>query len=137
MSKAFIAAVLQDSMASTGVAAGKAADDLIEALVSELEKTGSFTLPGFGTFRVKDTPARTALNPRTLETVQVEAGRTVRFKASPVLKARVAPPKPATRTKKASTRASVRTSTKSPAKSAAAADTAAAPAEKTRARRTA
>ncbi|GEN65276.1 hypothetical protein AOE01nite_35000 [Acetobacter oeni] len=133
MSKAFIAAVLQDSMESTGVAASKAADDLIEALVSELEKTGSFTLPGFGTFRVKDTPARSALNPRTLETVQVEAGRTVRFKASPVLKARVAPPKPATRTKKAS----VRTSTKSPAKSAAATDPAAAPAKKTRARRAA
>lgn len=91
MSKAFIAAVLQDSMESTGVAANKAADDLLEAIVSEIEKTGTFTLPGFGTFRVADRAARTALNPRTLEPVQVPAGRTVRFKASPVLKARVTP----------------------------------------------
>ncbi|NHN93560.1 hypothetical protein GVI59_16680 [Acetobacter sicerae] len=97
MSKAFIAAVLQDSMDSTGVAATRAAEDLIEAIVTEIEKTGSFTLPSFGTFTVRETPARKALNPRTLEEVWVEAGRTVRFKASPVLKQRVTPAKPKTK----------------------------------------
>jgi DNA-binding protein HU-beta len=86
MSKAFIAAVLQDSLACTGVAAGKAADDLVGAIVAELEHEGGFTLPSFGTFTVHKTEARKALNPRTGEPVKVKAGKTVRFKASPVLK---------------------------------------------------
>lgn len=94
MSKAFIAAVLQDSMDSTGVAANQAAEDLIEAIVTQIEETGGFTLPSFGTFTLRDTSARKALNPRTGEEVWVEAGRTVRFKASPVLKERLAPAKP-------------------------------------------
>ena len=86
MSKAFIAAVLQDSLDCTGVAANQAADDLIQAIVKDMKKEGGFTLPSFGTFRVAKTKARKALNPRTGEPVKVKAGKTVRFKASPNLK---------------------------------------------------
>lgn len=86
MSKAFIAAVLQDSLDCTGVAAAKGAEALLGAIVAELQNEGSFTLPSFGTFTVRETNARQALNPRTGEPVSVEAGRTVRFKASPLLK---------------------------------------------------
>ncbi|MBO1360427.1 HU family DNA-binding protein [Acetobacter sacchari] len=89
MSKAFIAAILQDSFQSTGVAALKGAEDVIDAIVGELLAKGSFTLPSFGAFTVHDTPARNALNPRTGEPVKVAAGATVRYKASPVLKAAV------------------------------------------------
>ena len=39
-----------------------------------------------GSFTVRETPKRTALNPRTGEKVDVKAGATVRFKASPSLK---------------------------------------------------
>ncbi|MFT9383117.1 MAG: HU family DNA-binding protein [Acetobacter orientalis] len=86
MSKAFIAAVLQDSLDCTGVAATKTADDLVGAVVAELKQKGGFTLPSFGTFTVHKTTARKALNPRTGEPVKVKAGKTVRFKASPNLK---------------------------------------------------
>ncbi|ARW17731.1 DNA-binding protein HU-beta [Komagataeibacter europaeus] len=86
MSKAFIAAVIQDSIDCTGVAANQAASDLIAAIVKELKREGGFTLPSFGTFTVKKTKARQALNPRTGEQVKVKAGKTVRFKASPNLK---------------------------------------------------
>jgi len=86
MSKAFLAATLQDSLECTGVAANQAAADLIEAIVREMKKEGGFTLPSFGTFTVKKTKARKALNPRTGEPVKVKAGKTVRFKASPNLK---------------------------------------------------
>src|SRR5690242_10166371 len=86
MSKAFIAAVIQESAELTGAAATRAAGDLIEALVRELKKEGKFTLPSFGTFTVRKTKARQALNPRTGEPVKVKAGKTVRFKASPNLK---------------------------------------------------
>jgi DNA-binding protein HU-beta len=86
MSKAFIASVLQESAELTGVAANRAAADLIDAIVKELKTSGGFTLPSFGTFRVAKTKARKALNPRTGEPVKVKAGKTVRFKVSPSLK---------------------------------------------------
>jgi DNA-binding protein HU-beta len=86
MSKAFLAAVLQESLECTGVAASRAAADVIGAIVTELKKTGGFTLPSFGTFTVRKTKARKGLNPRTGESIKVKAGKTVRFKASPSLK---------------------------------------------------
>lgn len=103
MSKAFIAAVLQDSLGCTAVAAGKAAEDVIAGIVGEIQRDGLFTLPGFGRFTRADRPAAQKLNPRTLEPVQVPASRTVRFKASPVLRELMVdkPAKAATRPKKA------------------------------------
>jgi DNA-binding protein HU-beta len=86
MSKKFMAEVIQDSAELTGVAANRVANDLIEAIVKEMKKAGGFTLPGFGTFRVVRTKARKGLNPRTGESVKIKAGKTVRFKASKVLK---------------------------------------------------
>ena len=89
MSKAFIASVIQDAAGLTGVSANHTASVLIESIVKELKKNGGFTLPSFGTFTVKKTKARKALNPRTGEAVKVKAGKTVRFKASPTLKKKV------------------------------------------------
>jgi DNA-binding protein HU-beta len=86
MSKAFIARIIQQSVQVTGAAADRTTNELISAIVKEMKKNGKFTLPGFGTFTVRKTKARKALNPRTGEPVKVKAGKTVRFKASPVLK---------------------------------------------------
>jgi DNA-binding protein HU-beta len=86
MSKAFIASVIQESAELTGVAATRAAGELIDAIVGELKKSGKFTLPSFRTFTVRKTKARKGLNPRTGEAIKVRAGKTVRFKASPTLK---------------------------------------------------
>ena len=86
MSKAFIAEIIQSSAEITGVAANRAAADVIEAIVKELKKNGKFTLPSFGTFTVKKTKARKGVNPRSGEPIKVKAGKTVRFKASPTLK---------------------------------------------------
>lgn len=86
MSKAFIAKVIQDSAELTGTAANRVAADVISAIVQELKESGKFTLPSFGTFTVRETKARKGLNPRTGESIKVNAGKTVRFKASPTLK---------------------------------------------------
>ena len=86
MSKAFIAEVIRQSIEVSGVTAYRVAGELIAAIVKELKKTGKFTLPGFGTFTVHRTKARKALNPRTGASIRVRAGKTVRFKASPILK---------------------------------------------------
>jgi DNA-binding protein HU-beta len=86
MSKAFIASVLQGSAELSGSAANATAGALIEAIVKQMKRDGKFTLPGFGTFKVAKTKARKGLNPRTGAAIKVKAGKTVRFKASPVLK---------------------------------------------------
>lgn len=86
MSKAFISQVIRQSLEVTGTAADQATKALLNAIVEELRRTGKFTLPSFGTFRVHKMKARKALNPRTGASLRVKAGKTVRFKASPVLK---------------------------------------------------
>ena len=87
MSKAFIAEVIQNSAEISGGAANRVAADVIEAIVKTMKKEGKFTLPSFGTFTVKKTKARKGLNPRTGEAIKIKAGKSVRFKASPTLKA--------------------------------------------------
>jgi nucleoid DNA-binding protein len=47
-----------------------------------MRKAGSFTLPGFGTFRVVKTKARKGLNSRTSGPLKIKEGKTVRFKAA-------------------------------------------------------
>jgi DNA-binding protein HU-beta len=86
MSKAFISETIQQSLELTAAAAIRATNGLIDAIVREMKNTGKFTIPGFGTFIVRKTNARKALNPRTGESIGVKAGKTVRFKVSPVLK---------------------------------------------------
>lgn len=56
-------------------------------VVGETLKTGEkIALVGFGTFEVKDRPARKARNPRTGEEIEIEACRVPGFKAGKALK---------------------------------------------------
>lgn len=71
------------------MAVSRTATELIAVIVKEMKKTGGFTLPNFGTFIVRKSKARKALNPGTGVPVKVKAGKAVRFKASPSLKKRV------------------------------------------------
>ena len=86
MSKRFLTDVIQQSSDLTGVASGRLAADIIAAIKAEIIETGRFSLPDFGSFTVRETPKRSALNPRTGEKVAVKAGATVKFKAAPSLK---------------------------------------------------
>jgi DNA-binding protein HU-beta len=86
MSKRFLTDVIQQSSGLTGVASSRVAADLIAAIKAEIIENGRFSLPDFGAFTVRETPKRSALNPRTGEKVAVKAGATVKFKAAPSLK---------------------------------------------------
>lgn len=50
------------------------------AIESSLREDLALKLTGFGVFKVKDRPARTARNPKTGETVQVAPSRRVSFR---------------------------------------------------------
>ena len=86
MSKRFLTDVIAEATGMSGAASGRLAADIVAAIKAEIVTTGRFGLPDFGTFVVRETPKRTALNPGTGEKVAVKAGATVRFKAAPSLR---------------------------------------------------
>lgn len=67
-------------------AAGRALDATIDSITDALKSGEQVVLVGFGTFQVKDRAARTGRNPRTGETIQIQASRSPGFKAGKVLK---------------------------------------------------
>ena len=83
----FVKAVVRGSETKLTV---KDVERVVEAVFREMGRTvcrsGRFAWPGFGTFTVKDRAARQGRNPRTGETMKVEASKTVAFKAAPTLK---------------------------------------------------
>lgn len=56
------------------------------AVVDELANGGTVALTGFGTFSVKERAARNGRNPKTGETIQIEASKVPGFKAGKALK---------------------------------------------------
>jgi len=82
-----------DRVAASGGLSKKDAESVLEAVFATMSKAvceeKRFSYPGFGTFTVKDRAARQGRNPRTGETMAVEASRTVGFKPAPGLKDRL------------------------------------------------
>src|SRR4028119_1417409 len=68
VSKKFLTDAIGRSTAVPAVAANRPPADIINAIKGKIIGTGRFTLPDFGAFVVRETPKRTALNPRTGET---------------------------------------------------------------------
>ena len=57
-----------------------------ESITDALVKGEKVQIVGFGSFEVKDRPARTARNPRTGEEIEIEASKAPVFKAGKALK---------------------------------------------------
>ncbi len=62
----------------------------LDSISEALEKDDCVQLVGFGSFMIRNTPARTARNPRTGEEIQIKAGKKVTFKVGKGLKDRIA-----------------------------------------------
>ena len=58
----------------------------IDVVSEEMKKGEKVQLVGFGTFEVSERPAREGRNPRTGETMTIEASKTPKFKAGKALK---------------------------------------------------
>lgn len=75
--------------AKTGLAkkdAEKALNAFVDVITETLAKGDKVQVVGFGTFDVKDRPARVARNPRTGEEIKIEASKAPAFKAGKALK---------------------------------------------------
>lgn len=58
----------------------------LDTVVEALQQNDKVQIVGFGTFEVKDRPARKARNPRTGEEIEIEATKAPVFKAGKGLK---------------------------------------------------
>ena len=67
--------------------AERTVDAVFAALVKVLQSGDKIDIRGFGTFKVKDQPARQARNPRTGEAIAVPAKKVAVFKAGKELAA--------------------------------------------------
>lgn len=66
--------------------AAKALEAVIDTVTNSLKGGEQVVLVGFGTFSVKDRPARTGRNPQTGQPIAIAAARTPSFKAGKALK---------------------------------------------------
>ena len=64
----------------------KIVDTVFQEMGRAVSVNGRFVWPGFGTFTVKERAARQGRNPRSGETMEVKASKTVGFKPAPTLK---------------------------------------------------
>jgi len=71
---------------STKKEAQMAVETVFNAIKVSLKKKEDVAVSGFGTFKVKQTKARTGRNPKTGETIKIPAKKKVAFRASKDLK---------------------------------------------------
>ena len=89
MNKAELVSALADKTGKSQKEA-KAFLEAFESTVKEtLSKGDKVTLIGFGTWDVQDVPARTGRNPRTGESLKIQAKKKIRFKAGTDLSSKV------------------------------------------------
>ena len=86
--KDLVKAVADGTGIGQAVAAG-VVDGVLETIAARLADGESVTLPGFGTFDVRERRARTGRNPQTGEAIEIAASRAVAFKAGKALRDRV------------------------------------------------
>lgn len=66
--------------------AERAINALVDAVSGALVEGDKVVLKGLGTFEVRERKARTGINPRTRETIEIPASKVPAFKASSTLK---------------------------------------------------
>ncbi len=82
MSKTEFVAAVAGSQGLSKQAAHEAVDAVVTTLAQALIDGESLTLPGLGTFSLKERAARAGHNPVTGEILQIPAKRSVHFKAA-------------------------------------------------------
>jgi DNA-binding protein HU-beta len=80
MNKTELVNAIAEKANLTKVDAKNALDAALEAIAGALENDDKVTLIGFGTFSISEKGARTGINPRTKETINIPARKVVKFK---------------------------------------------------------
>ena len=77
---------VHEKMGGTKQSTMDAVDMVFETIMNTLAKGDEVAISGFGSFVVKTRGARTGVNPRTGEKIEIGATKTPKFKAGKALK---------------------------------------------------
>ena len=86
MNKTELVVSIAEKEAISKKEAEKALSAFLDTVVDELKKGEKVQLVGFGTFEVRERAARTGINPRTKQTIEIAASKNPVFKAGKALK---------------------------------------------------
>ena len=86
MNKAQLTDAVAAATDSSKAEAGRAVEATLSAIGSALSGGDSVSLVGFGTFNVRHRAARMGRNPQTGASIQIQASKSVGFKAGKALK---------------------------------------------------
>ncbi len=86
MNKKELVAAIAEKAEISKKDAEKALDAFVASVTDELKEGRKVQLVGFGTFEVSEREAREGRNPRTGETIKIEAVKAPKFKAGSALK---------------------------------------------------
>ncbi len=86
MNKAELIDAIADSADLSKASAGRALDAALDTITNTMKKGDTVTLVGFGTFSVRKRAARSGRNPRTGETINIQAAKVPAFKPGKALK---------------------------------------------------
>ncbi|WDA39318.1 HU family DNA-binding protein [Sphingobium sp. YC-XJ3] len=86
MNASDIADQLAASQGISKTEAKKAVDTVFAAIADAAAKGEEVSIPGFGKFKVKDTPAREGRNPSTGATIKIAAARKLGFSVAKAIK---------------------------------------------------
>lgn len=90
MKKAELIAAVAEKSGLTKKDAEKAVNAVLDSIVEAVAAGDKVSVVGFGTFETRTRNARTGLNPRTKETIQIPASKQPAFKAGRAFKDAVA-----------------------------------------------
>lgn len=86
MLKREVVAAVADAAGLSKKQAMMAVEAMLDAVTGALKRGDSVLLTGFGKFEVRTRAARTGINPKTLEKIQLPATKVPAFKAGKALK---------------------------------------------------
>ena len=86
MNKTELIAAMAEQAGISKKDAEKALKAFTDVVTAELKNDGKVQLVGFGTFEVSTREAREGRNPKTGETMKIEASKAPKFKAGKALK---------------------------------------------------
>ncbi len=89
MNKSDLISKMSDDAGITKGQATAALNSFIDAIGTALAADDKVALVGFGTFSVSERSSRVGRNPKTGETISIEAKKTAKFKAGKELNARL------------------------------------------------
>lgn len=86
MNNSDIAGVIAEAHGLTKSDAKQVVDAVFAAIADAAAKGEEVSLPGFGKFKVKDSPAREGRNPSTGETIKIAASKKLGFTPAKAIK---------------------------------------------------